>query len=36
MILKHVLKLPNVRLYEGSLAEYSNYPELKVETGSGK
>ncbi len=36
MILKHVLKLPKVRLYEGSWAEYSNHPQLQVEIGSGK
>ena len=35
LILKHILKLPKVRLYEGSWTEYSNYPELKIETGSG-
>ena len=36
MILKHVLKVPKVRLYEGSWAEYSNHPQLKVEKGPGK
>jgi thiosulfate/3-mercaptopyruvate sulfurtransferase len=35
-VLKHLLKFPKVRLYEGSWAEYSNYPELPVETGAGK
>ncbi|MEZ5345517.1 MAG: rhodanese-like domain-containing protein [Pyrinomonadaceae bacterium] len=34
MILKHVLKFPKVRLYEGSWAEYSNHPDLAVETGT--
>lgn len=36
MILKHILKFPKVRLYEGSWAEYSNHPEAEVETGAGK
>jgi thiosulfate/3-mercaptopyruvate sulfurtransferase len=36
MILKHVLKAPKVRLYEGSWTEYSNYPQLEVATGSAK
>jgi thiosulfate/3-mercaptopyruvate sulfurtransferase len=36
MILKHILKFPKVRLYEGSWAEYTNHPELTVETGAGK
>ena len=36
MILKHILKVPKVRLYEGSWAEYSNHPQLDVEIGSGK
>jgi thiosulfate/3-mercaptopyruvate sulfurtransferase len=35
MILKHILKFPKVRLYEGSWAEYSNHPEASVETGAG-
>jgi thiosulfate/3-mercaptopyruvate sulfurtransferase len=36
MVLKHILKFPKVRLYEGSWAEYSNHPEAAVETGEGK
>jgi thiosulfate/3-mercaptopyruvate sulfurtransferase len=36
MILKHVLKLPKVRLYEGSWAEYSNHADMTVATGAGK
>lgn len=36
MILKHVLKFPKVRLYEGSWAEYSNHAQMTVETGAGK
>ena len=36
MILKHVLKFPKVRLYEGSWAEYSNHPQMVVETGAGR
>jgi thiosulfate/3-mercaptopyruvate sulfurtransferase len=36
MVLKHVLKFPKVRLYEGSWAEYSNHPQLQIETGAGK
>lgn len=36
MVLKHVLKFPKVRLYEGSWAEYSNYTQMQVETGAGK
>ena len=35
-VLKHILKFPKVRLYEGSWAEYSNHPDLKVETGAGR
>ncbi len=35
LVLKHVLKFPKVRLYEGSWAEYSNHPQMKVETGAG-
>jgi thiosulfate/3-mercaptopyruvate sulfurtransferase len=35
MILKHILRVPKVRLYEGSWAEYSNHPQLKVEIGLG-
>lgn len=34
LVLKHVLKYPRVRLYEGSWAEYSNHPELAVATGT--
>ena len=34
MVLKHILKFPKVRLYEGSWAEYSNHPEAAVETGA--
>ncbi|QQS40898.1 MAG: sulfurtransferase [Acidobacteriota bacterium] len=33
LVLKHVLKFPKVRLYEGSWAEYSNHKELPVATG---
>lgn len=36
VILKHLFGFPNVRLYEGSWAEYAMYPELKIETGAGK
>ena len=36
VILKHLFGFPNVRLYEGSWAEYAIYPELKIETGAGK
>jgi len=36
MVLKHILKFPKVRLYEGSWAEYSNHPQMQVETGAGK
>jgi thiosulfate/3-mercaptopyruvate sulfurtransferase len=35
-VLKHILKFPKVRLYEGSWAEYSNHPSLPVETGAGR
>lgn len=35
-VLKHLLKFPKVRLYEGSWAEYSNHPSLNVETGAGR
>jgi len=35
-VLKHLLKFPKVRLYEGSWAEYSNQPALPIETGVGK
>ena len=33
LVLKHILKFPKVRLYEGSWAEYSNHNDLPVETG---
>lgn len=36
IVLKHLLKFPKVRLYEGSWAEYSNHPQLAVETGAEK
>lgn len=36
VVLKHLLKFPKVRLYEGSWAEYSNHPEAAAETGPGK
>ena len=36
MVLKHILKFPKVRLYEGSWAEYSNHPQMQIETGAGK
>ena len=36
VVLKHILKFPKVRLFEGSWAEYSNHPELQVETGAGR
>lgn len=35
MVLKHLLKFPKVRLYEGSWAEYSNHADAKIETGAG-
>lgn len=35
-VLKHLLKFPRVRLYEGSWAEYSNHASLAVETGAGR
>lgn len=35
-VLKHILKFPKVRLYEGSWAEYSNHSALPVETGAGR
>ncbi len=35
-VLKHLLKFPRVRLYEGSWAEYSNHKDLQVETGPGR
>jgi thiosulfate/3-mercaptopyruvate sulfurtransferase len=36
VILKHLFGYPNVRLYEGSWAEYATFPELKMETGLEK
>ncbi|MCO6510641.1 MAG: sulfurtransferase [Aridibacter famidurans] len=33
LVLKHVLKFPKVRPYEGSWAEYSNHKDLPVATG---
>ncbi len=36
VVLKHILKFPKVRLFEGSWAEYSNHADLPVETGAGK
>lgn len=33
VVLKHILKFPKVRLYEGSWSEYSAMPDLKIETG---
>ncbi|MGE3467658.1 MAG: sulfurtransferase [Pyrinomonadaceae bacterium] len=36
VVLKHLLKFPRVRLYEGSWAEYSNHPSARVETGEGR
>ena len=35
-VLKHILKFPKVRLYEGSWAEYSNHAALPIETGPAK
>ena len=35
-VLKHLLKFPKVRLYEGSWAEYSNHAALAIETGAGR
>ena len=35
-VLKHLLKYPKVRLYEGSWAEYSNHASMPVETGAGR
>ena len=35
-VLKHILKFPKVRLYEGSWAEYSNHAALPIETGGAK
>jgi thiosulfate/3-mercaptopyruvate sulfurtransferase len=35
-VLKHLLKFPKVRLYEGSWAEYSNHAQLAAETGPEK
>lgn len=36
IVLKHLLKFPKVRLYEGSWAEYSNHSQLPIETGAEK
>jgi thiosulfate/3-mercaptopyruvate sulfurtransferase len=36
LVLKHILKFPKVRLYEGSWAEYSNHAQLPIETGAEK
>ena len=36
VVLKHVLKFPKVRLYEGSWTEYSKNPDAKIETGAGR
>lgn len=36
VVLRHILKFPKVRLYEGSWAEYSNHAALQVETGAGR
>lgn len=36
VVLKHILKFPKVRLFEGSWTEYSNHPELQIETGAGR
>ena len=36
VVLKHILKFPKVRLYEGSWAEYSNHADLQIETGAGR
>ncbi len=33
MVLKHIFKVPKVRLYEGSWAEYSSHSDTKIETG---
>lgn len=35
-VLKHLLKYPKVRLYEGSWAEYSSHAQLAAETGPEK
>lgn len=35
-VLKHLLRFPKVRLFEGSWAEYSNHSDLAVETGAGR
>lgn len=35
-VLKHILKFPKVRLYEGSWAEYSNHADAVIETGAGR
>ena len=36
VVLKHILKFPKVRLFEGSWAEYSNHADLPIETGAGR
>ena len=36
VVLKHVLKFPKVRLFEGSWAEYSNHADVPIETGAGR
>jgi thiosulfate/3-mercaptopyruvate sulfurtransferase len=36
IVLKHVLKFPKVRLYEGSWTEYSKYPDAQIEAGAGR
>ena len=36
VVLKHILKYPKVRLFEGSWTEYSNHADLPIETGAGR
>lgn len=36
VVLKHILKYPKVRLFEGSWTEYSNHADAPIETGAGK